>query len=194
MGNAIEALRAGAKWIDTSICRLGERGGFASLEAVLYNLYKHFDVKKYKINKLAELIAFVEKASGINLPPNTPIVGRNISRHESGIHAHGVLRDISLYEKVRAEEVGLTQCEDLKERIVIGETSGRESIVFVLRNAGINLDKNDPIVSKILLKIQEQYLFGRKTSVPHEEVVELYRMISSGSKVPVSVIEETTIK
>ncbi|MBS7287997.1 MAG: homoaconitate hydratase [Candidatus Freyarchaeota archaeon] len=93
VGNAIEALRAGAKWIDTSICRLGERGGFASLEAVLYNLYKHFDVKKYKINKLAELIAFVEKASGINLPPNTPRdIRSNIPTSQNGQDTYRVPR------------------------------------------------------------------------------------------------------
>ncbi|MEM2156457.1 MAG: hypothetical protein QXL59_10745 [Candidatus Jordarchaeales archaeon] len=191
VGNAIEAIRAGAKWVDTSICRLGERGGFASLEAVLYNLYKHFDVKKYKINMLAEITSFVEEASGINLPPNTPIVGKNIYRHESGIHAHGVLRDVSLYEKVRAEEVGVKEIS-MKDKIVIGETTGRESIVFVLSEAGIKVDKDDPIIRKIILKLQEQYLFGRKTSVPHEEVIELYKLISNGSKVPISVIEETT--
>ncbi len=189
VGNALEALRAGAKWIDTSVCRLGERGGFASFEAILYNLYKHFNVTKYKINKLAELTAFVEKASGITLPPNTPIIGKNIYRHESGIHAHGVLRDVSLYEKVRAEEVGVKEGA-LKDKIVIGETTGRESIVFVLGNAGICLNKDDPIVNKILMKIQEQYLFGRKTSVPHEEVIELYNLISNGNKVTSSLIEE----
>ncbi|MEM1658839.1 MAG: hypothetical protein QXK94_07395 [Candidatus Jordarchaeales archaeon] len=189
VGNALEALRAGAKWIDTSVCRLGERGGFASLEAIIYNLYKHFNVTKYKINMLAKIASFVEKASGINLPPNTPIVGRNISRHESGIHAHGVLRDISLYERVRAEEVGLSQYGNLKERIVIGETSGRESILFVLNNAGINIDKDDPILGKLIRKIQEQYLFGRKTNVSHEEVIELYRLISN-NKISAPMIEE----
>ncbi len=189
VGNAIEAFRAGAKWLDTSVCRLGERGGFTSLEALLYNLYKHFNIRKYKIGKLAELAAFVEKASGIKLPPNTPIVGRNIYRHESGIHAHGVLRDVSLYERVRAEEVGMRE-GSLREKIVIGETTGRESIVFVLREAGIDINKDDPVVSKILLKIQEQYLFGRKTSVPHEEVIELYNIISNGGKVPITMIIE----
>ncbi len=190
VGNVLEAIRAGAKWVDTSICRLGERGGFASLEAVLYNLYKHFNVTKYKVNMLAEITAFVEKASGIPLPPNTPIVGKNIYRHESGIHAHGVLRDVSLYEKVRAEEVGVGEIS-MKDKIVIGETTGRESIIYVLSEAGIKVDKNDPAVRKILLKLQEQYLFGRKTSVPHEEIVELYKLIANGSKVPISVIEDT---
>jgi homocitrate synthase NifV len=190
VGNTLEAYRAGAKWLDTSVCRLGERGGFTSLEQVLYNLYKHFNIKKYDVSKLAELASFVQSVSGIDPPPNTPITGLNIYRHESGIHAHGVLRDVSLYEKVRAAEVGIKE-GSMRDKIVIGETTGRESIVFILKEFGINVEKTDPVISKILNKIQEQYLFGRKTSVAHEELVELYQLFTTKNRVkPVTTIAE----
>ncbi|MEM3586121.1 MAG: hypothetical protein QXO71_02265, partial [Candidatus Jordarchaeaceae archaeon] len=190
VGNTIEAYRAGAKWLDTSVCRLGERGGFTSLEQLIYNLYKHFNVQKYNVSKIAELVEFVEKASGIMLPPNTPITGVNIWRHESGIHAHGVIKDVSLYEKVRAAEVGVKE-GSMKDKIVIGETTGRESIVFILKEYGIEVEKSNPIVNKILSKIQEQYLHGRKTSVKHEELVELYHIFSTKNKIkPVSTVAE----
>ncbi|MEX2706287.1 MAG: homoaconitate hydratase [Candidatus Freyrarchaeum guaymaensis] len=190
VGNTLEAFRAGAKWLDTSVCRLGERGGFTSLEQLVYNLYKHFNIRKYDVSKLADLAYFVEKVSGITPPPNTPITGLNIYRHESGIHAHGVLRDVNLYEKVRAAEVGIKE-GSMKDKIVIGETTGRESIIYILKEYGINVEKNNPIINKILNKIQEQYLFGRKTSVNHKEVVELYHIFSKKNKIkPVTTIAE----
>nr|MDO8080389.1 hypothetical protein [Candidatus Freyarchaeota archaeon] len=190
VGNSLEAYRAGAKWLDTSVCRLGERGGFTSLEQLVYNLYKHFNVQKYNVSKLAELAAFVENVSGITPPPNTPITGLNIWRHESGIHAHGVLKDVNLYEKVRAAEVGIKEGA-MKDKIVIGETTGRESIIYVLKESGIDIEKTNPIVNKILSKIQEQYLFGRKTSVNHEELVELYQIFSRKNKIkPINTVAE----
>jgi homocitrate synthase NifV len=190
VGNTLEAFRAGAKWLDTSVCRLGERGGFTSLEQVVYNLYKHYNIQKYDVTKLAELASFVEKVSGINPAPNTPITGLNIYRHESGIHAHGVLKDVNLYEKVRAAEVGIKE-GTMRDKIVIGETTGRQSIIYILKEFGIEIEKNNPIINKILSKIQENYLFGRKTSVTHEEVVELYQIFSKKNKIkPLTSITE----
>ncbi|MEM2984545.1 MAG: hypothetical protein QXL24_04950, partial [Candidatus Jordarchaeaceae archaeon] len=134
--------------------------------------------------------AIEQNVSRIDPPPNTPITGLNIYRHESGIHAHGVLRDVSLYEKVRAAEVGIKE-GSMRDKIVIGETTGRESIVFILKEFGINVEKTDPVISKILNKIQEQYLFGRKTSVAHEELVELYQLFTAKNRVkPVTTIAE----
>jgi D-citramalate synthase len=46
--------------------------------------------------------------------------------HESGIHAHGVLRDASTYEPIRPETIGR------KRRIVLGKHSGTASVEAAL--------------------------------------------------------------
>ena len=63
--------------------------------------------------KFVEICKYVSQASGRRLPPWKAIVGTNMFRHESGIHADGALKDPKNYEayqileEVRKVSVGL---------------------------------------------------------------------------------------
>jgi len=56
--------------------------------------------------------------------------------HESGIHAHGILRDSRTYEPIRPETVGR------KRRIVLGKHSGTASVEAALHEMHYNADEN----------------------------------------------------
>jgi 2-isopropylmalate synthase len=49
----------------------------------------------------------VATITGIQVPRNKAIVGRNAFAHESGIHQDGMLKERSTYEIIRPEDVGL---------------------------------------------------------------------------------------
>jgi len=68
----------------------------------------------------------VQRASGIHMPLHAPVIGLNAFRHESGIHAAGVLENPRTYETILPEEVGRTR------EIVFGKHSGRHQLIALL--------------------------------------------------------------
>ncbi len=55
--------------------------------------------------------------------------------HESGIHAHGVIREPSTYESVKPEMIGR------KRRIVLGKHSGSASVEAALHEMNYKADE-----------------------------------------------------
>jgi D-citramalate synthase len=75
-------------------------------------------IKKEEIYHLSTLVS---RLTGVPLPVNKAIVGEMAFTHESGIHAHGILREPATYESIRPEDIGR------KRRIVLGKHSGSAS-------------------------------------------------------------------
>ena len=97
--NAIAGVLGGANYIGVTVNGLGERAGNAALEEVLmalkyvYNYEVNIDTTKFK-----DLSEYVSKAAGRELPSWKAIVGSNMFKHESGIHADGALKNPKNYE------------------------------------------------------------------------------------------------
>jgi len=105
--NAIAGIRAGARFVNTTVNGLGERAGNAALEEVVMGL-KHACGIDIGINthRFRELSLVVAKASRRDLPAWKPVVGKRVFAHESGLHADGVLKDPCNYEGFDPAEVG----------------------------------------------------------------------------------------
>jgi D-citramalate synthase len=67
--------------------------------------------------------------------------------HESGVHAHGVLREPSTYESIRPEQVGR------KRRIVLGKHSGSASVEAALQE--MNYRPGEAQLAEIVRRIKE---------------------------------------
>jgi len=80
----------------------------------------------------------VAAASRKPIPPNKPIVGRDVFNHESGIHVRGLLADERTYEPFSAQDVGHAD-----RQIVIGKHSGATAIQYVLARRGIQIDRDE---------------------------------------------------
>jgi 2-isopropylmalate synthase len=76
----------------------------------------------------------VSSVTGVHVPPNKAIVGRNAFAHEAGIHQDGILKKKSTYEIMRPEDVGLAQ-----GRLVLGKHSGRHAFRARLEELGVHL-------------------------------------------------------
>lgn len=136
--NAIAGIRAGANHVGVTVNGLGERAGNAALEEVIMAL---MIVCKYegniKTKMFREISEYVSQASGRFLPSWKAIVGDNMFKHESGIHADGAIKNPKNYEAFDPSIVGL------ERQIVIGKHSGKAAIINKFKEYDIELTSED---------------------------------------------------
>lgn len=165
--NAIGGVLGGANYVGVTVNGLGERAGNAALEEVLMSLihvlkcHSNIDTRRFK-----ELSEYVSRASGRELPAWKAIVGSNMFRHESGIHADGALKDPKNYEAFDPSEVGL------ERQIVISKHSGRAAVVNKFREYDIELD--DEVASRVLDAVRSTSV-KLKRSLFDKELVFIYK-------------------
>ena len=106
---------AGANAVSTTVNGIGERAGNTPLEELIMTLKIIYDVDLgFNISKFYELSKLVESLTNMKIPDNKPIVGKNIFRHESGIHVDAVIEEPLTYEPFLPELIGH------QRRIVLG--------------------------------------------------------------------------
>lgn len=163
--NALAGIRAGATSVNTTVNGLGERAGNAALEEVVMALRHIYGIQTgLDTRHLLELSRLVSRASNCPIPPWKAVVGENTFAHESGIHAHGVLKDPSTYEPFDPGEVGW------QRRLVVGKHSGRHLLRRVLQQHGIVLNSAD---SESVLAAVRSRSTQAKRSLTDEELLSL---------------------
>jgi homocitrate synthase NifV len=132
--NAVAGIRAGAKFVNTTVNGLGERAGNAALEEVVMALKHACNIElPVDTSRFVELSRLVGRASCRPVPEWKAVVGENVFAHESGLHADGVLKYPGNYEGFDPAEVGLHR------HLVIGKHSGRHVLRNRLKELGIAL-------------------------------------------------------
>lgn len=164
--NSIAGIEAGAKSANTTVIGLGERAGNASYEQVLMSLTHQFGEPRHiDSKKLKKLVRTVSKAANKKIDKNTPIVGKHIFSHESGIHVNGMIKSKNAYEAFDPKEVGLNRY------FPIGKHSGSATLLYHLQAIGITPSKQK--VQALLPKVRE-IVTSRKKVLNPEELRELY--------------------
>ena len=167
--NAIAGIIGGANYVGVTVNGLGERAGNAALEEVLMALkYIHGYDTNIDTTKFKDLSEYVSNASGRDLPAWKAIVGSNMFKHESGIHADGALKNPTNYEAFDPKEVGL------ERQIVIGKHSGKAAIVNKFKEYDINLNDED---ASIMLESVRALCIRVKRTLFDKELVQLYNDI-----------------
>ena len=159
VANTYAAVIAGADEVQVAVNGIGERAGNADLSQLVMVLHSIEKIKtNIKTEYLYETSKLVERLTGIKMPPNAPIIGENAFSHESGIHAHGVLKHYSTFEPgiVTPEMVGH------RRRIVIGKHAGRYQIKKILEDAGYMVD--DEKLNQIFEKVKEMGDKGKRVT------------------------------
>jgi D-citramalate synthase len=148
MANTLAALRAGATCAHATVNGLGERAGNTPLEELVMALEVLYGVKTgIKTGEIYHLSTLVSRLTKVPLATNKAIVGEMAFTHESGIHAHGILRDARTYEPIRPEMVGR------KRRIVLGKHSGTASVEAALQEMHYRADGRQ--VAQIVARIKK---------------------------------------
>jgi len=128
--NALEAVKNGMRYVQTTLLGIGERSGIASLTALLFNLFIDREYDKlegyhlrgsYPINVLlaSKLNKLVQSKEPVSLTNRT---------HTAGVHQKAVLNDAATYEAHPLDQFGVTESE-----ILVGPLSGWNMIYYFLK-------------------------------------------------------------
>lgn len=119
--STIAAVEQGASYMDLVVNKLGDRAGNTSFEEVVVTLEMLYGIDAgIDLSKLYDLSKYLEKISGVPLPYNKPIVGRNTFIHESELHVMSALEKDKYwmcFTPYKPEIVGQ------KEQIIFGPTT-----------------------------------------------------------------------
>ena len=142
VANALAALRGGARQIECTVNGIGERAGNTSLEEVIMALRTRQNVYPFETGIVTEEItkssSLLRNLTGLTVPYNKPIVGRNAFAHEAGIHQHGMIASRITYEIMTPESVGRTHSE-----LVLGKHSGKHGLAKRCQEMGYELDADE---------------------------------------------------
>lgn len=148
LATTLSALKSGASCAHVTVNGLGERAGNTPLEEVVMSLEVLYGVKTgIRTDALYHLSTLVSRLTRVPLPTNKAIVGEMAFTHESGIHAHGILRDAATYEPIMPEMVGR------RRRILLGKHSGSASVEAALSEMGYRTEPRQ--LQEIVLRVKQ---------------------------------------
>ncbi len=139
VANALAAVQGGARQIECTVSGIGERAGNTSLEEAVMAMRTRQDAFPFDCGIVAKEIVpsstLLSKITGLVIPRNKPIVGRNAFAHESGVHQHGMLANAKTYEIMTPESVGRDRSD-----LILGKHSGRAGLMSVAKELGFKLN------------------------------------------------------
>lgn len=128
--NALEAVKSGMRYVQTTLLGIGERSGIPSMTALLFNLFIDREYDKlegyhlrgsYPMNVLlaSKLNKLVQSKEPVSLTNRT---------HTAGVHQKAVLNDAATYEAHPLDQFGVSESE-----ILLGPLSGWNIIYYFLK-------------------------------------------------------------
>jgi 2-isopropylmalate synthase len=153
--NTLAALDAGATRLHGAAIGIGERVGNTPMDILIVNLVLMGYIER-DLSALLEYCEAVSEATGVPIPANYPVVGRDAFRTATGVHAAAVIKAFrkndhelvdAVYSGVPATLVGREQ------EIDVGPMSGKSNVVFWLEKRGIK--PTDEIVDRIFTEAKK---------------------------------------
>lgn len=138
VANTLAGVAAGASQVECTINGIGERAGNAALEEVAMALRVRADAFGFEtginVREIGRISQMVAQLTGYAVQRNKAIVGASAFAHEAGIHQDGMLKDVSTYQIMDPQELGLTMT------LPLGKHSGRHAFRRACEEAGLRLD------------------------------------------------------
>jgi 2-isopropylmalate synthase len=150
--NTIAAIQAGATRVHGCAIGIGERVGNTPIDQLMVNL-KLLGWIDNDLSALPEYCELVSRSTGVPIPPNYPVIGRDAFRTGTGVHAAAVIKAYRkgtdwladrVYSGVPASLVGRTQ------QIEVGPMSGESNVIFWLESRGI--EPSDERIKAVFLR------------------------------------------
>ncbi|MFY0679809.1 MAG: citramalate synthase [Thalassovita sp.] len=162
VAGSLAAVDAGVRQIQGTLNGLGERCGNANLTTLIPTLLlKEPYASTYDIGVSREALKGLVKASRqlddiLNRVPHrqAPYVGASAFAHKAGLHASAILKDPTTYEHIPPEEVGNARI------IPMSNQAGQSNLRRRLAEAGLDVEKGDPALSRILDRIKQREADG----------------------------------
>jgi 2-isopropylmalate synthase len=137
--NTLAAIRAGASRVHGCAIGIGERVGNTPMDQLLVNL----ELLGWIDNDLVALPEYCERVSqstGVPVPPNYPVVGRDAFRTGTGVHAAAVIKAQKKGEDWLADRVYSGVPASLvgrRQEIEVGPMSGESNVKYWLETRSI---------------------------------------------------------
>jgi 2-isopropylmalate synthase len=138
--NALTAAAAGADRVHGTALGIGERVGNCAIDLLLINMQLLGWIDR-DLTRLREYCTLVADVTGVPLPDNYPVVGKDAFRTATGVHASAILKARArgaewladrVYSSIPASLVGSRQV------IEVGPMSGESNVVYWLEERGIH--------------------------------------------------------
>ncbi len=155
VANSLAAAAAGADRLHGTALGIGERVGNTPIDQLLVNMQLMGWIDR-DLSKLPEYCELVAECTGVPLPDNYPVVGRDAFRTATGVHAAAIIKARGkgddwladrIYSGVPASLVGRRQ------EIEVGPMSGRSNVVCWLRDRGF--EPTDELVDAVFARAKE---------------------------------------
>ena len=137
--HALAAAEAGADRLHGTAVGIGERVGNCAIDLLLVNMQLLGWIDR-DLTALQKYCRFVADKTGVPLPDNYPVVGKDAFRTGTGVHASAIIKargrgeewlaDL-VYSSVPASMIGSRQV------IEVGPMSGESNVVYWLKERGI---------------------------------------------------------
>lgn len=137
--NALAAAEAGADRLHGTAVGIGERVGNCAIDLLLVNMQLLGWIDR-DLTRLREYCELVSEKTGVPLPDNYPVVGRDAFRTGTGVHAAAIIKAKArgddwladlVYSSVPASLIGGRQI------IEVGPMSGESNVIYWLQERGM---------------------------------------------------------
>ena len=165
-GNAVAcslaAVDAGARQIQGTLNGLGERCGNANLVTIIPTLLlKPAYADRFDTGISAKALAGLTRVSRqlddiLNRVPqrSAAYVGASAFAHKAGLHASAIAKNPQTYEHVEPSSIGNARI------IPMSNQAGQSNLMMRLRGMGLEVEKGDPALGRILEAIKEREAMG----------------------------------
>lgn len=153
--NSLAAAEAGADRLHGTAVGIGERVGNCPIDLLLVNMQLLGWINR-DLHRLEEYCRLVADTTGVPLPDNYPVVGRDAFRTGTGVHAAAIIKARArgedwladrVYSSIPASMIGRRQL------IEVGPMSGESNVVYWLQERGI--EANPELVREIFQKAKD---------------------------------------
>jgi 2-isopropylmalate synthase len=150
--NALAAAAAGADRLHGTAIGIGERVGNCPIDVLLVNMQLLGWIDR-DLSRLKDYCRYVSQVTGVPVPDNYPVVGKDAFRTGTGVHAAAIIKARKrgddwladrVYSSVPAAMIGCRQV------IEVGPMSGESNVVYWLQEHG--LEPSSELVQAIFQK------------------------------------------
>lgn len=147
--NCLAGIEAGASIASTSFNGMGERTGLAATEEVALALQILYGINLgLKYENFYKVSLLLQELSNLKVQKHKPVVGENAFAQESGLVVSGWIANPLTAAPYLPEVVGQSA------KLVLGKGSGKDSILWKLKQLGITT--TDEQVTTITARVKEE--------------------------------------
>src|SRR5258706_5288259 len=157
VANTLAAVEQGFAHVQGCMNGYGERCGNANLTSIIANLELKFDhttIGKERLAQLTTAARFIPELANLSLRGHQAYVGHSAFAHKGGVHVAAVLKDAATYEHINPKQVGNRQ------RVLLSDLSGRGSILYKLKQHGLEDRLDDTARRELLDRIKHMEYQG----------------------------------